>query len=149
MVADVFGRVDKGDGVIPFPLFGFAIAGQHQGTGAVRCLKAHRKARSYRYSAHFCGRPPGRCSDTVFRPGATEQHLIEELASVSWRKRRVHQAEMATVNQGLKVSARKAKSVIPATASFEMGLSGDGTDIRDLIDLTPKDMLRYNGRRVT
>ena len=56
---------------------------------------------------------------------------------------------MATVNQGLKVSARKAKSVIPATASFEMGLSGDGTDVRDLIDPTPKDILRDNGLRVT
>ena len=72
--------------------------------------------------------------------GATEQHLIEELASVIWRKRRVLQAEGATINQGLKVSARNAKSVIPAAAPFEMGLSGDGTDIRDLMDLKPEDV---------
>ena len=31
--------------------------------------------------------------------GATEQHLIEELASVIWRKRRVLQAEGATINK--------------------------------------------------
>ena len=72
--------------------------------------------------------------------GATEQHLIEELASVIWRKRRVLQAEGATINQGLKVSARSAKTVIPAAAPFEMGLSGENTDIRNLMDLTPEDV---------
>lgn len=72
--------------------------------------------------------------------GATEQHLIEELASVIWRKRRVLQAEGATINQGLKVSARSAKTVIPAAAPFEFGLSGERTDLRDLMDLTPEDV---------
>jgi hypothetical protein len=72
--------------------------------------------------------------------GATEQHLIEELASVIWRKRRVLQAEGATINKGLKESARSAKTVIPAAAPFERGLSGEGTDIRDLMDLSPEDV---------
>lgn len=72
--------------------------------------------------------------------GATEQHLIEELASVIWRKRRVLQAEGATINKGLKESARSAKTVIPAAAPFEMGLSGEGTDIRNLMDLKPEDV---------
>ena len=74
--------------------------------------------------------------------GATEQHLVEELASVIWRKRRVLQAEGATINQGLKVSALNAKSVIPSAAPFEVGLSGDGTDIRDLMDLNPADVAK-------
>jgi hypothetical protein len=72
--------------------------------------------------------------------GATEQHLIEELASVIWRKRRVLQAEGATINQGLKTAARSGKTVIPAAAPFELGLSGEGTDVRDLMDLTPEDV---------
>ena len=72
--------------------------------------------------------------------GATEQHLIEELASVIWRKRRVLQAEGATINKGLKESARSAKTVIPAAAPFEMGLSGENTDILDLMDLKPEDV---------
>ena len=72
--------------------------------------------------------------------GATEQHLIEELASVIWRKRRVLQAEGATINKGLKESARSAKTVIPAAAPFEMGLSGENTDIRNLMDLKPADV---------
>ena len=73
--------------------------------------------------------------------GATEQHLIEELASVIWRKRRVLQAEGATLNKGLKESARSAKTVIPAAVPFEMGLSGENTDIRDLMDLKPEDVV--------
>jgi hypothetical protein len=72
--------------------------------------------------------------------GATEQHLIEELASVIWRKRRVLQAEGATINKGLKESARSAKTVIPAAAPFELGLSGENTDIRNLMDLKPEDV---------
>ena len=72
--------------------------------------------------------------------GATEQHLIEELASVIWRKRRVLQAEGATINKGLKESAHRANTVIPAAAPFEMGLSGEGTDIRNLMDLRPEEV---------
>jgi hypothetical protein len=72
--------------------------------------------------------------------GATEQHLIEELASVIWRKRRVLQAEGATINQGLKTSARSAKTVIPSAAPFELGMSGEGTDIRHLLDRTPAEV---------
>ena len=73
--------------------------------------------------------------------GATEQHLIEELASIIWRKRRVLQAEGATINKGLKESARSAETVIPAAAPFEIGLSGENTDIRDLMDLKPEDVI--------
>ena len=72
--------------------------------------------------------------------GATEQHLIEELASVIWRKRRVLQAEGATINKGLKESSRNAKTVTPAAAPFELGLTGEGTCINDLMDMTPEDV---------
>lgn len=72
--------------------------------------------------------------------GATEQHLIEELASIIWRKRRVLQAEGATINKGLKESSRNAKTIIPAAAPFELGFSGEGTDIRDLMDMKPEDV---------
>jgi hypothetical protein len=47
---------------------------------------------------------------------------------------------MPTIKRGLKESARSAKTIIPAAAPFEMGLSGDDTDIRDLMDLTPEDV---------
>jgi hypothetical protein len=34
--------------------------------------------------------------------GMTERHLIEELATIIWRKRRVLLAEGAKINEGLK-----------------------------------------------
>ncbi len=72
--------------------------------------------------------------------GATQLHLVEELAGIVWRKRRVLLAEGANINQGLKGSARDAERVIPAAAPFERGLSGKNTDIRDLMDLTPAEI---------
>ncbi len=75
--------------------------------------------------------------------GITERHLIDELATIIWRKRRILLAEGATINQGLKTAARNATSVIPAAAPFERGLSGKSTDIRDLMDLTPQDVADY------
>lgn len=72
--------------------------------------------------------------------GATEMHLVEELATVIWRKRRVLLAEGANINQGLKGSARNAENVIPAAAPFEFGLSGKDTDLRDLMDMTPEEI---------
>ena len=71
--------------------------------------------------------------------GATEQHLIEELASVIWRKRRVLQSEGATINKGLKESARNAKTIVPTAAPFEPGLSGEYTDLRDVMSLTDEE----------
>ena len=70
--------------------------------------------------------------------GATEQHLIEELASTIWRKRRVLQAEGARINKGLKESSRNAMTVFPAAAPFELGMTGKGSDIRDIMDLKPE-----------
>ena len=68
--------------------------------------------------------------------GATEMHLIEELAAIIWRKRRVLMAEGATINQGLKSAVKNAESVIPAAAPFQGGLSGKDTDLRDLVTAT-------------
>lgn len=72
--------------------------------------------------------------------GATESHLVEELAGIIWRKRRVLQAESANINQGLKGAARNAESVIPAAAPFELGMSGKGTDLRDLVGMSAEEI---------
>ena len=60
--------------------------------------------------------------------GATGQHLIKELASVIWRKRRVLQADGAAIKVGLEESPRSANTLIPAAAPFEAGYSGEDTD---------------------
>ena len=71
--------------------------------------------------------------------GMTERHLIEELATIIWRKRRVLLAEGAKINEGLKSTLSSAKSVMPSAAPFQRGLSGENTDLRDLFDSTPED----------
>lgn len=68
--------------------------------------------------------------------GITERHLIEELATIIWRKRRVLQAEGARINEGLKSTLSSPKTVIPAAAPFQSDLSGDHVDLPYLLNAT-------------
>ena len=72
--------------------------------------------------------------------GATEQHLIEELASVIWRKRRVLQAEGATINQDLKLVASNTKAVVQAAAPFQRGIYSQSIDLGDVMDLSQDEV---------
>ena len=73
--------------------------------------------------------------------GATERHLVEELAAVMWRKRRVLQAEGATINRGLRAMVSSGmNSPIPAAVPFERGLSSKGSDLLDLMSATPEEV---------
>lgn len=72
--------------------------------------------------------------------GMTEQLLIEELATIIWRKRRVLLAEGAKINEGLKSAASSSKSVMSSAAPFQRGMASDTSDVRDLLDLTPADV---------
>ena len=75
------------------------------------------------------------------RPGGmTERHLIEELATIIWRKRRVLLAEGAKINEGLKSAANSSKTVMASAAPFQRGMASETTDVRDLLDLTPEDI---------
>ena len=75
--------------------------------------------------------------------GATEQHLIEELASVIWRKRRVLQAEGATINQDLKSVASNTKAVVQAAAPFQRGIYSQTIDLGDMMDLSQDDVIEH------
>lgn len=72
--------------------------------------------------------------------GATELHLVEELAGILWRKRRVLMAEGAKINEGLKSAVNSPKTVMPSSVPLERGLSGEGADLRDLLDATPEGL---------
>jgi hypothetical protein len=75
------------------------------------------------------------------RPGGiTERHLIEELATIIWRKRRVLLAEGAKINEGLKNAANSPKSVMPSAAPFQRGLTGEDADLREMFDMTAQDV---------
>ena len=75
--------------------------------------------------------------------GATEQHLIEELASVIWRKRRVLQAEGATINQGLKSVASNTKAVVQAAAPFQRGVYSQTIDLGDVMDRSQDEVTEH------
>ena len=73
--------------------------------------------------------------------GITERHLIEELAAIIWRKRRVLMAEGAKINEGLKSAVNSPKLVMPSAAPFQRGLTGENADLRDLLDATPEEIV--------
>lgn len=72
--------------------------------------------------------------------GMTERHLVEEIAAIIWRKRRVLLAEGAKINEGLKSAVASPKMVMPAAAPFQRGLSGEDADLRDLMEATPEEI---------
>ena len=72
--------------------------------------------------------------------GMTERHLIEELATIIWRKRRVLLAEGAKINEGLKSAANNSKTVMSSAAPFARGIANENTDLRDLFEYTPDDI---------
>ena len=71
--------------------------------------------------------------------GATEMHLVEELAGCVWRKRRVLMAEGAAIRRGLyDVATDSFNSPAPAAVPFEPGLSSKNDDLRELLSATPE-----------
>ena len=72
--------------------------------------------------------------------GMTERHLIEELATIIWRKRRVLLAEGAKINEGLKNAVNSAASVIKSAAPFQRGIGGKDADLREFMEGTPEEI---------
>ena len=72
--------------------------------------------------------------------GMTERHLVEELGSIIWRKRRVLLAEGARINEGLKSVVNSAASVIKSAAPFQRGIGGEIVDLREFMEGTPEDV---------
>jgi hypothetical protein len=75
--------------------------------------------------------------------GMTEQHLVEELAAIIWRKRRVLLAEGAQINRGLRSTTKSGGEAGPAlsAAPFErVGLSVNGSVLAELMTETPEQI---------
>lgn len=71
--------------------------------------------------------------------GMTERHLVEELASIIWRKRRILLAEGSVINQGLKITVKNADSVVSSAVPFQGGLSGNDIDLREIVATTTSE----------
>lgn len=72
--------------------------------------------------------------------GMTERHLVEELATIIWRKRRVLLAEGAQINSGLRCAVNSAASIIKSAAPFQRGLAGENPDLREFMEGTPEEI---------
>lgn len=72
--------------------------------------------------------------------GITEQMLIEELATIIWRKRRVLLAEGAKINEGLKGVVNNPRGVVSSSAPLQRGLSGVKSDLRDLFEMNAEEV---------
>lgn len=73
--------------------------------------------------------------------GMTEQHLVEELAAVIWRKRRVLLAEGANINRGLQAVVHSTlNSPIRAAVPFQRRAAAEDIDLPDLLSATPEEI---------
>ncbi len=69
--------------------------------------------------------------------GPTEMHLVEELAALMWRQRRVLMAEGSAINQGLySVTHDIQNSAIAAATPFDCGWSNEDSNLPDLVSAT-------------
>lgn len=72
--------------------------------------------------------------------GMTEKHLVEDLAAIMWRKRRVLLAEGAKIKYALKEAIENPYRIMPSAEPFQAGLSGERANLRELLTLTPEDL---------
>ena len=76
--------------------------------------------------------------------GATEAHLIEELAGIMWRKRRVLLAEGAKFNRGLRRSLHsldsRSNTTVKDAVPADPALAGAKVDFRDLMSMTQEEL---------
>jgi hypothetical protein len=79
--------------------------------------------------------------------GATEMHLVEELAGIIWRKQRVCMAEGTAVNQGLRSILRDLtgtySKTISAAVPFERALNRANVDYQELMTLRPEELHQW------
>lgn len=73
--------------------------------------------------------------------GMTEAYLVEELAGIMWRKRRVLLAEGAAINRGLRgVLCTSYENPTKAAVPFAHGLPDKPTDSQNLMTATPEQV---------
>ncbi len=76
--------------------------------------------------------------------GATEMHLVEELAGSMWRKRRVLLAEGAKINRSLRGSLhaldRSSSSTVKNAVPGDPSLVRAHVDFRELMSMTPEEL---------
>jgi hypothetical protein len=82
--------------------------------------------------------------------GPTEYHLVEEIAGVIWRKRRLRLAEAASYRRGLERATTEPLSKTLETALIQVERTGPLGPMLDAVTATPsataKDLVEWKGR---
>jgi hypothetical protein len=72
--------------------------------------------------------------------GPTEEHLVEELAGILWRKRRLRLAEAAAIRQGLPDATISSRCRWTAErAMAHLRASATGEELVEAVQATPED----------
>jgi hypothetical protein len=74
--------------------------------------------------------------------GPTEEHLIEEIASIMWRKRRLRLAEAAAYRRGLEGTLASHRETVKV-ALVHLDTTGQSERVVDAIRATAKDTDEY------
>lgn len=83
-----------------------------------------------------------------FKPeGAVEPFLVEELAAIIWRKRRILAAEGAAINKALGRSLQRSRSLVNAAAPLSLHFQGSALDddelpVREVLALSEDELAR-------
>ena len=70
----------------------------------------------------------------------TEAHLVEELAGIMWRQRRVLLAEGAAINRGLHFAAYHRSDLVKAAAPLDFDLAESDSIQRHFLSKTPDEV---------
>lgn len=71
---------------------------------------------------------------------ATESTLVEELATIVWRKKRLLKAENAKINNGLANALNLSKRLLNSSAPLSLYIEDEKIDARDFLKLSAQEL---------
>ena len=83
---------------------------------------------------------------------ATENTLVEELATIVWRKKRLLKAENAKINNGLSSALNHSQRLLNSTAPLSLHIEDEKIEVREFLKLSAEELeetLSKGGRSCT
>ena len=71
---------------------------------------------------------------------ATENTLVEELATIVWRKKRLLKAENAKINNGLSSALNHSQRLLNSTAPLSLHIEDEKIEVRELLKLSAEEL---------
>ena len=71
---------------------------------------------------------------------ATENTLVEELATIVWRKKRLLKAENAKINNGLSSALNHSQRLLNSTAPLSLHIEDEKIEVREFLKLSAEEL---------